>query len=196
MSDAFSSDSASGAQPLPDPPLSRALFAPGQLDVTLQRLTHQLIENHLDFARTCLLGIQPRGVHLSRRIRDLLTGHDLQVPYGELDATFHRDDFRERGPLMPNTTTIDFVIDDLNVILIDDVLYTGRTVRAALDAMLAYGRPRNVELLVLVDRKRKRDLPIYADYIGAEADTLDSEYIHVQWAEAHGTDSIRIAAHA
>lgn len=171
------------------------LFSPGKLEVVLLRLCHQLIENHVDFSNSVMLSIQPRGVFLGRRMRDLLHGliPDLKLPYGELDVTFQRDDFRRHaGPLIPNQTQIDFLIEGKKVILVDDVLYTGRTVRAALDAMLAFGRPDSVELLTLVDRNRKRELPIEAIYVGITVDTLDSEKVIVRLREDGGEDSIRI----
>lgn len=171
------------------------LFLPGQLDVTLLRICHELIENHKDFADTAIIAVQPRGVYLGRRIHQLLKGilPEANVPYGELDVTFFRDDFRtKREPLLANATHIDFVIERKRIILVDDVLYTGRTIRAALDAMLAFGRPDSVELLVLVDRKRKRELPIEAVYRGIEVDSLDSEKVIVRLREAGGEDSVRI----
>jgi pyrimidine operon attenuation protein/uracil phosphoribosyltransferase len=171
------------------------LFLPGQLDITLLRLCHELIENHRDFAETAIIAVQPRGVYLGRRIHQLL-GQVLPgttIPYGELDTTFFRDDFRRhKEPLRANATHIDFIIERRRIILIDDVLYTGRTIRAALDAMLAFGRPASVELLVLVDRKRKRELPVEAVYRGVEVDSLDSEKVIVRLRESGGEDSVRI----
>jgi pyrimidine operon attenuation protein/uracil phosphoribosyltransferase len=171
---------------------SRELFLPHQLHYTLMRLAEQLKENHDAFEDSCLIGIQPRGVYLARRLYRLLTESQLKVPYGELDVTFHRDDYKMRAPLLPNSTQIDFLITEKRVILVDDVLYTGRTVRAALDALLSFGRPSFVELLTLVDRKRKRDLPIMANYVGVEIDSLDSETVTVEWEEVHGKDAVYI----
>lgn len=171
------------------------LFHPGQLEVTLLRLCHQLIENHKNFERTALMAIQPRGVFLGRRIAGLLKTlrPKLDIPYGELDVTFHRDDFRRQTvPLLANSTSVDFIIENKRIVLIDDVLYTGRTIRAAMDAMLAFGRPDSVELLVLVDRKRKRELPIEPVYTGIEVDSLDTEKVIVRLKEGGGEDSVRI----
>lgn len=171
------------------------LFSPGKLEVVLLRLCHQLIEHHGDFSNSVILSIQPRGKALGRRIHRLLHQllPDLDLPYGELDVTFQRDDFRRHeGPLIPNQTKVDFLIEGKKVILVDDVLYTGRTVRAALDAMLAFGRPETVELLILVDRHRLRELPIEAVYVGIKVDTVDSEKVIVRLAEEVGEDSIRI----
>lgn len=171
------------------------LFSPGKLEVVLLRLCHQLIEHHGDFSDSVLLGIQPRGVHLGSRMKALLEKLQpgLSIPYGDLDVTFQRDDIRRHEtPLLPNKTRIDFLIEGKKVILIDDVLYTGRTVRAALDAMLAFGRPATVELLVLVDRNRKRELPVEALYVGVKVDTLDREKVIVRLREGGGEDSVRI----
>lgn len=169
------------------------LFPKGKLHVTLLRLCHQLIEKYGDFSDTVILGAQPRGIYLSRRIQELLKDliPDSNIPYGELDTTFFRDDFRMRNtPLQPNQTKIDFLIENKRVILIDDVLYTGRTIRAAMDAMLAYGRPTSVELLVLVDRKRKRELPIEASYIGIKVDTISTQRVEVKLKESGGNDEV------
>lgn len=175
------------------------LFPKGKLEVTLLRLCHQLLENYGNFADTVILGAQPRGIYLSRRMIELLTGlvPEQKIPYGELDVTFFRDDFRTRdNPLQPNRTRIDFLIQNKRVILIDDVLYTGRTVRAALDAMLAYGRPQSVELLVLVDRKHARDLPIEPSYTGIVVDTIDTQRVFVELKESGGNDEVFLALQA
>ena len=158
--------------------LSKQLF-----DITVDRLCQQLIENHQNFNTTVILGLQPRGIFLANlvksRINDL-TGNLL--PLGYLDTTFHRDDFRRRDiPKQANETKIDFIIEDKNVVLIDDVLFTGRSVRAAMDAMLAFGRPAKVELLILINRKYSRDLPIEPDYVGKNVNTIASQIVSVEW---------------
>jgi len=155
------------------------------LEVTVDRLCQQLIENHSDFKETVILGMQPRGVLLARliqkRIKHLV---DFNLPVGFLDTTFHRDDFRRRDiPKKANTTNVDFIIEGKRVVLVDDVLYTGRSVRAAMDAMLAFGRPTKVELLILVNRKYSRDLPIEPDYIGRNVNTIASQKVLVDWKE-------------
>ena len=157
------------------------------LNITLNRLCQQLIEAHSNFNNTVVVGMQPRGVFLAELIYEKLQKLvKTKIPLGYLDTTFHRDDFRRREiPAKASETKIDFVIEGKNVILIDDVLYTGRTVRAALDAMIAFGRPSKVELLVLVDRKYTRDLPIAADYVGKYVDTLESQRVLVE-LEAQG----------
>lgn len=163
------------------------------LDITLSRLCEQLIENHASFSNTVILGLQPRGIYLAEIIQKKLK--DLarkDVPLGYLDATFYRDDFRRRDtPAKASETRIPFVIEGMQVILIDDVLYTGRTVRAALDAMIAFGRPEKVELLVLVDRTHTRDLPIAADYVGKAVNTLESQRVLVELvAQGHKQNKI------
>ncbi len=169
------------------------LFPQNKLSVTLMRLAHQLIEDYHEFENTVIIGLQPRGVFLSRRMMDILNYllPDTYIPYGELDVTFFRDDFRRReSPLQANLTRIDFLLEGKKVILIDDVLYTGRTIRAAMDAMLAYGRPHSVSLLVLVDRKHKRELPIEATYAGITVDTIQSEKVLVELVESGGQDKV------
>lgn len=163
-----------------------------QFDFTLQRLCRQLIENHDDFSDTVLIGLQPRGIRVLNRLKTLIESIlDKEIQCGSLDITFHRDDFRRREtPLIPNVTNIDFSLENRKIVLVDDVLYTGRTIRAGLDAMLAYGRPNNVELLTFVDRRFKRHLPIQADYIGKTVDSLISERVSVEWNEIEGEDKV------
>ncbi len=164
-----------------------------KFQITIQRLCRQLIENHNDFSNSVILGIQPRGPFLAKRIagelKAILPG--ASIFSGDLDITFFRDDFRRRqNPLVPNQTKIDFIIEDKKVILVDDVLWTGRTIRAAMDAMLAFGRPQKVELLVLVDRRYSRHLPIEPDYIGIQVDSIASQKVIVSWKEADEEDKV------
>ncbi|MCC5928471.1 MAG: bifunctional pyr operon transcriptional regulator/uracil phosphoribosyltransferase PyrR [Cyclobacteriaceae bacterium] len=171
----------------------KLIFNQDLLEITISRLCKQLIENHNTFGSSVILGLQPRGVIFSKRIAgkmEELTGRP--VPAGALDITFYRDDFRRRNnPLKANTTDVPFIIEEKNVILVDDVLFTGRSVRAALDAMSAFGRPKTVELLVLVDRKYVRDLPIEPNYVGRHVITLPSQNVEVQWKEqGYKKDSI------
>jgi pyrimidine operon attenuation protein/uracil phosphoribosyltransferase len=163
-----------------------------QFELTLNRLCFQLIENHDLFQNTVLIGLQPRGVHLVNRLKQKLeTIIQQTVTCGALDITFYRDDFRRRErPIIPSVTNIDFVIEGKNVVLVDDVLFTGRTIRSGIDAMLAYGRPSKVELLTFIDRRFRRQLPIQADYIGKTIDTLASERVNVEWKEIEGKDNI------
>ncbi len=152
------------------------------LTITLDRLCQELIENHGDFAQTVLLGLQPRGIFLAEWIQEKLKAiTHKEILLGYLDATFHRDDFRRREiPAKASETKVPFLIEEKKVVLIDDVLYTGRTVRAAMDAMIAFGRPEKVELLVLIDRKHTRELPISADYVGKYVNTLDTQRVLVE----------------
>lgn len=155
------------------------------LEITISRLGQQLIENHQQFGNTVILGMQPRGVFLANRIYShLQSKFGFEVPLGQLDTTFYRDDFRRREkPIRANTTHVPFIIEDKRVILIDDVLYTGRSVRAAMDAMIAFGRPQSVELLVLINRRYSRDLPIEPTYVGRNVNTLHSQRVLAEWQE-------------
>lgn len=169
------------------------LLEGAKFQITIRRLCQQLIENHGDFSKAVLIGIQPRGTYLAKRIQKeikAMTGHDVQL--GVLDITFYRDDFRMKGaaPILANSTQIDFIVDEKNVILIDDVLWTGRTIRSAMDAMQAFGRPGQMELLVLVDRRFSRQIPIQPDYIGIQVDSIDSQRVIVSWEEVDDEDSI------
>ena len=154
------------------------------ISIIINRLCQQLIENHDDFSNSVLIGLQPRGVFLARKIKEQLKKIlKKDIPLGLLDITFFRDDFRRKSkPLEANETDISFLIEDKKVILIDDVLFTGRSVRSALDAMTAYGRPETVELLVLIERKYTRDLPIQPDYIGKSINSRLTERVLVDWA--------------
>jgi pyrimidine operon attenuation protein/uracil phosphoribosyltransferase len=172
----------------PVPILSSKAFG-----LTVGRLCHQLIEEHGDMAGVALIGLQPRGVLLARRLRQELKrilGKEL-FQYGELDITFHRDDFRHRAtPPAPSATQLEFSLDDRKVVLVDDVLFTGRTIRAGLDAMLAFGRPSGVELLVLIDRRFSRELPIQPDYVGRWVDSIGDQRVTVEWTESDGKDQV------
>jgi pyrimidine operon attenuation protein/uracil phosphoribosyltransferase len=171
----------------------RIILDSKHIEITVTRLCHQLIEVHNDFSNTVIIGLQPRGIYLSQRIQKKL-GEILKtkkIQCGSLDTTFYRDDFRKKE-LVPNATEIDFIIEDKNVVLVDDVLYTGRTIRAGLDAMLAFGRPNDVELLVLIDRRLSRHLPIQAKYIGKTIDSIASEKVKVDWKETDGSDKVTL----
>ncbi len=173
----------------------RTIADEGKIRLTLTRLALEIIENRASFDDTCVIGVQPRGVNVSKRLHALLekeTG--TRLLYGELDVTLFRDDLtRRRFPIVPKDTRISFSIENMNVILIDDVLFTGRTIRSAYDALVSMGRPARVELVVLVDRIRKRDFPIAADYVGYAIDTLDVEKVYVRMKEDGGTDWVGIA---
>ncbi|MCC7303421.1 MAG: bifunctional pyr operon transcriptional regulator/uracil phosphoribosyltransferase PyrR [Bacteroidia bacterium] len=173
----------------------RLILDSEQFQITIDRLCHQLIEVHDDFRETVIIAIQPRGILLGRRIRTRLQQllKKKHIFYGELDITFHRDDFRKRS-LVPSATDIPFTIEEKNVILIDDVLFTGRTIRAALDAMLDFGRPKDVELMVLIDRRFSRNVPIQAKYVGKTIDSISSERVTVEWKETDKKDQVILAA--
>tara|TARA_B100000683_G_scaffold277941_1_gene341058 strand:+ start:9670 stop:10128 length:459 start_codon:yes stop_codon:yes gene_type:complete len=144
------------------------------------------MENHSDFSNTVLIGLQPRGVMLAARLQQCLDEihPEFNVELGSLDITFYRDDFRRRkNPLVPSSTQLNVSLEDKKVVLIDDVLYTGRTVRAALDAMLDFGRPSSVELLVLIDRRLSRHVPIQPDYVGHTVDVVAEERVTVEWGD-------------
>jgi pyrimidine operon attenuation protein/uracil phosphoribosyltransferase len=163
---------------------NRIILHKSQFGLTIDRLCYQLVENYNDFQNTCLIGIQDRGVLLANRIIERITKlNKKKVPiYGKLDITFYRDDYRHREkPLKASATEIDFIIEGKRVILVDDVLYTGRTIQAAMSALQDFGRPSSIELLCLVDRRFNRHLPIQADYIGITVDSLDEAYVKVEW---------------
>lgn len=172
----------------------RILLDSKRFNLTINRLCYQLIENHPDFQNTILIGVQPRGVFFSNRIFKCLqdiTGK--QITYGKLDVTFYRDDFRTSvKPLTPSQTDINFIIENKKVILVDDVLFTGRTIRSAMDALVDFGRPAKVELMVLIDRRFTRHVPIQADYTGLTIDSLQSEKVKVEWKETDAEDAIWI----
>ncbi|MCF8277772.1 MAG: bifunctional pyr operon transcriptional regulator/uracil phosphoribosyltransferase PyrR [Flavobacteriales bacterium] len=173
---------------------SRIILDSQQLNLSIERICYQLIENHNDFSDTVLVGLQPRGVFVAQRIHKRL--EDLlgtKVLLGSLDITFNRDDHRRHDlPLIPSKTKMDFLIEGKNVIMIDDVLFTGRTIRAGMDAMMAFGRPSTVELVVLVDRRFTRQLPIEPNYVGARIDTIVSERVEVALLESGGNDTVKL----
>jgi pyrimidine operon attenuation protein/uracil phosphoribosyltransferase len=169
----------------------KTILSSTQIQLTIKRLAHQIFENHSTFERSVIIGIQPRGIFLSDR---LLTELQLLkpagvIPYGKLDITFYRDDVRKEIKLA-NKTDIPFSIEDRKVVIIDDVLWTGRTIRSALDALLDFGRPAAVELCVLIDRRFSRQLPIHADYVGRAIDTFASQKVYVHWQKVHGQDEV------
>lgn len=162
-----------------------------QLAITIQRLSQQILENHINLENTVLIGIQPRGIYLSNRIIAQLKKEipANKVFYGKLDITFYRDDVRDQLHVA-NKTDIPFSIENKQVVIIDDVLYTGRTIRAALDALLDFGRPAKVELCVLIDRRFSRQLPIQADYTGKSIDSIITQKVKVFWKEKDGQEEV------
>ncbi len=173
----------------------RILLSAKEIDIILHRLACQLQENHLDFTDTVLIGIQPRGIFLAERLAKMLR-EDYRiknVKLGSLDITFYRDDFR-RGEktLQANKTKIDFLVEDKKVVFVDDVLYTGRSIRAALTAIQSFGRPQEIELLTLIDRRFSRHLPIQPNYKGRQVDAINNERVNVMWKENDGEDAVYI----
>ena len=174
---------------------ARIILEGERFALTIERLCHQLIENYGSFQDTCVIGIQPRGVLLADRIVDRIRelSKDPALLYGKLDISFYRDDFRTRDtPLAVNKTEVDFLVEDRRVILVDDVLYTGRSVQAALTALQHFGRPKQVELVALIDRRFNRHLPIQCNYTGMVVDALDEEYVKVEWSEEGKKDRIKL----
>lgn len=165
------------------------------IEIILHRLACQLIENHNDFSDTVLIGLQPRGTFLANRLANLLkTDYGIKdLKLGLLDITFYRDDFRRKDkPLAAETNEMNFLIEDKKVVIIDDVLFSGRSIRAALTALQSYGRPENIELLVLIDRRFSRHLPIQPNYRGRQVDAINKEKVLVTWAETHKKDAVYI----
>ncbi len=175
----------------------KLLLSAKEVNIILHRLACQLIENHTHFKDTVLIGVQPRGIFLADRMKNILEQEykvsDIRLGY--LDITFYRDDFR-RGekPLEANTTAIDFVVEDKRVVFIDDVLYTGRSIRSALTAIQSFGRPSSIELLTLIDRRFSRHLPIQPNYRGRQVDAINMEKVKVHWTENEGEDAVYLIA--
>lgn len=169
----------------------KTILSAQQLTLTVKRLAHQILENNASLQDTVIIGLQPRGIFLSDRIvaelRGLVTSDSIR--YGKLDITFYRDDVRQ-GLHIANSTDIPFSLENKHVILIDDVLYTGRTIRAALDALLDFGRPSKVSLCVLIDRRFSRELPIQPDFSGKTIDTIISQKVKVCWKERDEVDEV------
>ncbi len=171
----------------------KVLLNSKEVNIILHRLACQLIEKHLDFKDTILIGIQPRGTFLAERLKEVLEKEyeTPEIQLGYLDITFFRDDFRRtEKPLEANKTNINFIVENKKVIFIDDVLYTGRSIRAALTAVQSFGRPSEIELLVLIDRRFSRNLPIQPDYRGRQVDAINNEKVKVSWKENDGEDAV------
>ena len=171
----------------------RQILNQKDIQITIERLCQQLIENHGDFKNTVIVGVQPRGTFLSNRIigklKQLLNTNDVES--GSLDISFYRDDLRRRDePIVPEVMDMNLSLEGKDVVLIDDVLFTGRSIRSAIDALMAFGRPKSVELLTLIDRRFSRDLPIQPNYVGRTIDAIDSERVIVEWKEVNGKDRI------
>jgi len=175
----------------------KVLLNSKELNIILHRLACQLIENHNDFKNTALIGIQPRGKFLAERLAKILQEeyNIKDITLGHLDITFFRDDFR-RGekPLSANKTEINFIVEDKTVVFIDDVLYTGRSVRSALTAIQSFGRPYQIELLTLIDRRFSRHLPIQPNYRGRQVDAINEEKVIVHWVENDSEDAVYLVS--
>jgi pyrimidine operon attenuation protein / uracil phosphoribosyltransferase len=164
---------------------------------TVSRIAHEIVERNPDLERTALIGIHTRGVPLAQRLRRLISDFaGVEIALGALDITFHRDDVHVRGgaaPLSPQpvvkSTRLDFPLEGMTCVLVDDVLYTGRTVRAAIETLFEYGRPARVQLACLVDRGH-RELPIRPDYVGKNLPTAQGERIQVQLVEVDEVDRV------
>jgi pyrimidine operon attenuation protein/uracil phosphoribosyltransferase len=175
----------------------RLLLDAEALNRTLRRIAHEIVEGNPELETVALVGIHTRGVPIAQRLERLIeefTGH--RVEYGTLDITFHRDDVvvrRSEGPLHPQpvvkATRLDFPLEGKTVVLVDDVLYTGRTIRAAIDALFDYGRPARVQLAVFADRGH-RELPIRPDYVGKNLPTAKDERVAVQLLEVDEVDAV------
>ena len=169
----------------------KSLLNGQQIQLTIKRLANQVLENHVELNNTVLIGIQPRGIYLSDRIVQEIKNEVsvAKICYGKLEITFYRDDLRKELHV-PNKTDILFSIEGKRVVLIDDVLYTGRTIRAALDALMDFGRPEKVELMVLIDRRYSRELPIQPDYTGKWIDSIVTQKVKVLWKEKDERDEV------
>jgi pyrimidine operon attenuation protein/uracil phosphoribosyltransferase len=164
-----------------------------EIEITIERLCMQLIENHSGFENTVIIGVQPRGTFLSNRILAKLQTlvSKTKIKSGNVDISFYRDDLLRRDePIRLQEMDMNLTIEGKNVILIDDVLFTGRSIRSAIDALMTFGRPNSVELLTLIDRRYSRHLPIQPNYVGRTIDALESEKVIVEWDEINGIDRI------
>jgi len=164
------------------------------IDRSVMRIAHEIIEKNKGTADLCIIGIRNRGVCIARRLAECIKkieGKD--IPVGALDITLYRDDLAlASGQPLVRKTEIDFDINNTKLILVDDVLYTGRTIRAALDALIDFGRPKSIQLAVLIDRGH-RELPIRADFVGKNIPTSKQETVEVQLNESDGNDAVLIA---
>jgi len=172
----------------------KLILSQERFTLTCERICQQLIEKYDSFEDTCIIGIQDRGAIFSDRIVERLRDRKVtNFDYGKIDISFHRDDYRRRDrPIAPSETSMDFIIEEKKVILIDDVLYTGRSVHAAMSALQQFGRPSRIELLVLVDRRFNRHFPIKADITGITVDAIDEAYVKVEWSHLDGKDQIKL----
>lgn len=163
------------------------------LDRTYMRFAHQFLEPHDDPSRLAIVGMQTRGVYIGKRIKNIISKEfDVDIDFGVLDVTFYRDDFRSKLK-MPEVkvTEIPFDLYERDIVLVDDVLYTGRTVRSAMDALMSYGRPNSIKFCAMVDRGH-RELPIFADYVGIKLPTHIKEEVRVKVKELDEEDAVYV----
>ena len=171
----------------------RELLNQDDIAITIERLCQQLIENHDNFNNTIIVGVQPRGTLLSNRIINRLKVQlkGVKIQSGNVDISFYRDDLRRRDePIVPEVMDMNLTVEGKDVVLIDDVLFTGRSIRSAIDALMTFGRPKSVELLTLINRRFSRHLPIQPNYVGRTIDAMQSEKVIVEWKEINGKDRI------
>lgn len=169
----------------------RLLLSPPRFALTVERIARHLRERYGDFEDACIVGIQPRGKEFAVRLHERLVREVPDLPLGSLDITFFRDDFREGvKQLRPDPMEMPFSTEGKRVILVDDVLYTGRTISAAFAALQSLGRPARVELVCMVQRRFKRELPITPDFLGLSIDALDEAYVRVRWQRTDGRDEV------
>ena len=174
---------------------AKKILNTSKLSLILRRLASQLYENHNHFEDAVLIGIQPRGVFLFNEVIKVFENKhpDLNIKSGILDFTFFRDDFRRsEKTLSANSSEINFTIENKRIVLIDDVLFTGRSIKAAMSAIDSYGRPKSIELLVLVDRRFKREIPIEANYCGTKIDTFKGDKVKVIWDDMPDNNKVFI----
>jgi pyrimidine operon attenuation protein / uracil phosphoribosyltransferase len=172
----------------------RKILDARKIQIIIHRLALELAEQHEGFLNTGIIGLQPRGIIFAQRLHNKLkdiTGNG-EIPFGMLDSTFYRDDFRRGTTLVPSSINLNFLVEDKKVVLIDDVLYTGRSVRSALNALADFGRPLKTELLVLIDRVHNRELPIEPNYAGERIDTRSMDHVEVFWQENGSIDEVWI----
>jgi len=183
--------------PMNEDGAGRLIMDKERFSLTIERLAQTLMEEFEPFENICFVAIQPRGVILAKRlVQRISLEPGMNTPLlGVLDITFYRDDFRRRDkPIEANYTDMPFLIEGKKVILVDDVLYTGRTTQAALTALNHFGRPSEVTLLVMVNRRFNRHLPIQSTFTGIQVDALDKAYVQVTWEEESGEDKILLFA--
>ena len=162
----------------------REILNSTQLEIIIKRLSQELIESHQDFSSSVIVSLQPRGKYLANRLISCLSENFnlTSIASGDLDISFYRDDLlTKKSPIIPEEINMDISTENKRVILVDDVLFTARSVRAAMDAIMPFGRPQSIELLVLIDRRLSRHIPIQPNYVGKIVDAIDSERVIVDW---------------